>query len=102
MRLRATRGTRGKAFFISGFPVQKLAFLPAGTPQEYIDTYTEAFVAVKSHPDFKELARQEVGEYPVFTGEGAQKALSSATAVPASAKAFVVNWLQEEYGVQLQ
>ncbi|MEM6466416.1 MAG: tricarboxylate transporter, partial [Pseudomonadota bacterium] len=29
-----------KAFFIAGFPVQKLAFLPAGSPQDVIDTYT--------------------------------------------------------------
>ena len=27
-----------KAFFIAGFPVQKLAFLPAGSPQDVIPT----------------------------------------------------------------
>lgn len=91
-----------KAFFISGFPVQKLAFLPAGTPQDVIDTYTAAFEAVVARPDFAEISSKRVGKYPVFTGEGAQSALATATNVPDEAKAFVVNWLKEAYGVELK
>lgn len=91
-----------KAFFISGFPSQKLAFLPAGTPQEVIDTYTAAFEAVRNRDDFGTLAAKQVGKYPMFIGKGAQKALASATTVPDSAKAFVLNWLKEAYGVELK
>ncbi len=91
-----------KAFFIAGFPVQKLAFLPAGTPQDVIDAYTQAFIAVTERADFADISSQSVGKYPVFTGSGAQNALATATGVPESAKAFVTNWLQEEYGVQLK
>ena len=90
-----------KAFFVAGFPVQKLAFLPAGTPQDVIDTYTAAFEAVVGRSDFAEISSKRVGKYSVFTGAGAQTALGTATRVPDEAKAFVVGWLKEAYGVEL-
>ena len=91
-----------KAFFVAGFPVQKLAFLPAGTPQDVIDTYSAAFESVIARPDFAEISTKRVGKYPVFVGNGSQSALATATSVPDSAKVFVTNWLQEAYGVQLK
>lgn len=90
-----------KAFFIAGFPVQKLAFLPKGTDQAVIDTFVEAFTAVRARDDFAEISSKRVGKYPMFVGEGAQAALEQATSVPDSAKAYVVNWLKESYGVEL-
>ena len=91
-----------KAFFISGFPVQKLAFLPKETDQEVIDTYVAAFEAVRGRDDFAEISSQSVGKYPMFVGEGAAKALEQATSVPQSAKDYVINWLKESYGVELK
>lgn len=91
-----------KAFFVGGFPVQKLAFLPAGTPQDVIDTYSAAFEAIRARDDFADIAASSVGEYPVFVGAGAASALSSATQVPAEAKAFVIGWLKDAYGVELK
>lgn len=90
-----------KAFFIAGFPVQKIAFLPRGTPQEVIDTYVAAFDAVRNHDDFPRIAANRVGKYEVFVGEGAERATRAGTTVSPEAKAFVINWLQEEYGVSL-
>ncbi|MBV7395725.1 tricarboxylate transporter [Mameliella sediminis] len=91
-----------KAFFISGFPVQKIAFLPGDTPQEYVDAYTAAFDAVRKRDDFATIAAKRVGKYDVFVGEGAKKATVAGTSVSPEAKAFVVNWLQEAYGVTLK
>lgn len=91
-----------KAFFVAGFPVQKLAFLPAGTPQDVIDTYSAAFEAVRSRDDFADIAAKRVGKYPVFVGEGATSALGTATQVPDEAKAFVIGWLKDAYGVELK
>jgi len=90
-----------KAFFVAGFPVQKLAFLPAGTPQDVIDTYTAAFEAVVARADFTEISSKRVGKYSVFTGDAAQNALGTATSVPAEAKSYVLDWLNSSYGVQL-
>lgn len=90
-----------KAFFVAGFPVQKLAFLPAGTPRDVIDTYSKAFQRIVSRSNFAEIASARVGKYKVFTGAETKSALGTATSVPASAKAFVVKWLKDDYGVEL-
>ena len=90
-----------KAFFISGFPSQKLAFLPQGTPQNVIDTYAEAFRKVRARPDFATISAKRIGKYPMFVGEGAEEALVQAITVPRSARRFVLNWLEEDYGVEL-
>ncbi|MEP1206411.1 MAG: tricarboxylate transporter [Rhizobiaceae bacterium] len=91
-----------KAFFIAGFPSQKLAFLPNGTSQEVIDMYVAAFDKIKGRADFAEISKKRLGKYPVFTGASAKTALGKATQVPDSAKAFVVGWLKDDFGVQLK
>ncbi len=90
-----------KAFFIAGFPAQKMVFLPRGASQDAIDTYSAAFEKVKARSDFAEISEARLGVYPQMTGAKAEKALKSATSVPAEAKAFVINWLEERYGVTL-
>lgn len=91
-----------KAFFISGYPSQKIAFLPKGTPQDVVDTYVAAFEAVRSRPDFAEISSNEVGRYPMFVGAGAEKATDEATTVSPEAKAYVIDWLKEAYGVTIE
>lgn len=91
-----------KAFFVAGFPVQKIAFLPAGTPDDVKAAYSDAFDAVRSRPDFAEIAAARVGKYPVFVGDGAKDATVAGTTVSDEAKGFVINWLQEAYGVTLK
>lgn len=88
--------------FIAGFPARKMVFLPRGAPQEAIDTYTAAFERNKARPDFAEISAKRPGKYPQMTGEAAKKAREQAIGVPPSAKAFVVNWLMERYGVSLK
>lgn len=91
-----------KAFFVAGFPVQKIAFLPAGTPDDVRDTYAAAFDAVRNRDDFAEIAANRVGKYEVFVGEGAQTATETGTTVTPEAKTFVTDWLQNAYGVSLK
>ncbi|MEM8751145.1 MAG: tricarboxylate transporter [Pseudomonadota bacterium] len=91
-----------KAFFIAGFPAQKMVFLPNGTDKEIVDTFSAAFETVKARGDFAEISSKRLGKYPQMTGEKAKSALAQATVVPDSAKAFVGNWLKEDYGVELK
>ena len=91
-----------KAFFVAGFPAQKMVFLPAGASNDAIVSYTAAFEAVKARADFAEISKARLGVYPQMTGDEASVALDSATKVPEEAKAFVVNWLGERYGVSLK
>ncbi|MCY4034810.1 MAG: tricarboxylate transporter [Hyphomicrobiales bacterium] len=100
-----TRGDKWeawKAFFIAGFPAQKMVFLPAGAPDDAIVTYTAAFETIKARADFAEISEGRLGKYPQMTGDEAKAALDSATRVPDSAKQFVTNWLKDRYGVSLQ
>ncbi|MGJ8623149.1 MAG: tricarboxylate transporter [Yoonia sp.] len=90
-----------KAFFIAGFPAQKMVFLPQGASADAIASYTAAFEAVKARDDFAEISAARLGDYPQMTGQAAQVAMQSATQVSPEAKAFVVNWLEEKYGVSL-
>ena len=90
-----------KGFFIAGFPAQKIAFLPAGTPQDVIDTYSKAFAAIGARPDFAEISTARLGKYPMFVGADSQGALNGALTVSADAKAFVVNYLKDDFGVSL-
>lgn len=91
-----------KSFFIAGFPAQKMVFLPAGAPEAAIATYSEAFEAVKARADFAEISANNLGKYPQMTGAKAKAALESGTVVPQAAKDFVINWLQERYGVSIK
>ena len=91
-----------KAFFIAGFPAQKMVFLPNGASEEAITTYTAAFEAIKARDDFAEISGARLGKYPQMTGEAATVAMASATAVAPAAKALVIDWLQERYGVSLK
>ncbi|WP_370455429.1 tricarboxylate transporter [Tateyamaria sp. syn59] len=90
-----------KAFFIAGFPAQKMVFLPNGASADAIATYTAAFEAVQARADFADISSKRLGKYPQMTGAEAQAALESGTNVPQEAKDFVTGWLEERYGVTL-
>ncbi len=90
-----------KAFFVAGFPVQKIAFLPAGTPQDVIDTYVTAFDAVGARDDFAEISSKRLGKYPMFTGDAAKAALETALNVNDDAKDFIKGYLKDKFGVSL-
>lgn len=91
-----------KAFFISGFAAQKMVYLPKTASADVVATYTQAFRDIIARPDFAELAEADLGVYPQLTGAGAQSANDQATAVSAEAKAYVLDWLKEAYGVTMQ
>jgi len=91
-----------KAFFVAGFPAQKMVFLPKGAPEDAIDAYSKAFEAVKARDDFAEISAKRLGKYPQMTGEAAQKAKESATSVPDEAKTYITDWLADRYGVTLK
>jgi len=90
-----------KAFFVAGFPAQKMVFLPAGASEDAMVTYQAAFEAIQQRDDFAEISSKRLGKYPQMTGDAAQGAKASATEVPDSAKTFVTGWLMERYGVSL-
>lgn len=91
-----------KAFFVAGFPAQKMVFLPNGASGDAIATYSAAFDKVLARPDFAKISAKRLGKYPQMTGDAAKAALKQAISVDAAAKGYVVDWLKERYGVQLK
>ena len=90
-----------KAFFVAGFPAQKMVFLPNGTSQDIINTYSNAFKAVTERPDFAEISKKRLGVYPQSTGDAARAKLVQGTVVADSAKNWIKSWLKDRYGVEL-
>ncbi|MEM9010769.1 MAG: tripartite tricarboxylate transporter substrate-binding protein [Pseudomonadota bacterium] len=90
-----------KAFFVAGFPAQKMVFLPNGTPQEIIDTYSAAFQAVTEREDFAEISEARLGVYPQATGAAAEARLALGIGVDEEAVTWIKTWLNERYGVEL-
>ncbi len=90
-----------KAFFVAGYPAQKMVFLPKGTDQDIIDTYSMAFKAVTERPDFAEISKKRLGVYPQATGAEAEVFKKAGTEVDPKAIAWVKNWLKERYGVEI-
>lgn len=90
-----------KAFFVAGFVAQKVAFLPKGTPEDVADAYRDAFQAVLARPDFRDNAFERIGNYQIFVGKDAERALSIGTTVSDDARSFVSSWLETSFGVRL-
>ena len=91
-----------KAFFIAGFPAQKMVFLPKTASAEVVETFQSAIRSIIARSDFEEKSKGILGVYPQMTGAEATKAKALATEVPNSAKQYVIKWLEEDYGVTLE
>ncbi len=91
-----------KAFFVAGFPAQKMAFLPKGTDQAVVAAFADAFAKVQARDDFAEISASRLGKYPMYTGADASNAMQQAISVNDDAKTFVKAWLADDYGVVLE
>lgn len=89
-----------KAFFIAGFPSQKMIFLPQGTSKEIVETYRDAARKTINAPGFKAKSEKALGTYPQVVGKGAENNLKQILAVDSTAKTWVQNWLTKKYNVK--
>ena len=90
-----------KAFFVAGFPAQKMVFLPEGTDEAIIDAYKQAFEDIKADPEFQENKGAVLGDYTLATGDAAQTLYEQGTQVPQDLRQSVVDMLKAEYDVAL-
>ncbi|AOG08196.1 tripartite tricarboxylate transporter substrate-binding protein [Agrobacterium sp. RAC06] len=89
------------AFYVAGFPAQKMVFLPKDTPDEIVAAYQKAFEDMKSDPDYKANAEAVLGTYEQVTGELAQALFDKATDLAPELRKQVADMLAETYGVKL-
>ncbi len=90
-----------KAFFVAGFPAQKMVFLPEGTDQAIIDAYKQAFIDIQDDPEFQETKGATIGDYQLATGDAAQNLYEQGTRVRPEVRQSVVDLLTSEYDVSL-
>jgi tripartite-type tricarboxylate transporter receptor subunit TctC len=91
-----------KAFFVAGFPAQKLLYLPGTAPPGIVDMYTKAINEIIARPDFAKASAEVLGDYPQATGEAAVVSHNLAITVTPEAKKYVLDWLRADYGVTLK
>ncbi|ETW11532.1 tricarboxylate transport protein TctC [Roseivivax marinus] len=91
-----------KSFFVSGFAAQKMVYLPGSASQEVVDAYTAAFEEIKNMDNFAEISEETLGIYPQATGDAARAANEEATSITPEAKQYVLDWLEEDYGVTME
>lgn len=89
-----------KAFVAAGFGMQKMVFLPKGTPKDIVDAYRKAAAEAISAPDFGARAKKVLGSYNQVTGKDAEAGLKAAITVSPKAKAWVKDWLTKRYKVK--
>lgn len=89
-----------KAFVAAGFGLQKMLFLPKGTPKDIVAAYRAAATEVVSAPDFAKRAKKVLGDYKQVTGKDADTGLRTAITVTPKSKQWVRDWLTSRYKVK--
>ncbi|SIR37931.1 Tripartite-type tricarboxylate transporter, receptor component TctC [Rhizobium sp. RU20A] len=89
------------AFYVAGFPAQKMVFLPKDTPDEIVAAYQKAFEDMKADPAYKDSAEAVLGTYEQVTGGLAQALFEKATDLSPELRKQVATMLASDYGVKL-
>lgn len=89
------------AFFVAGFPAQKMVFLPEGTPDDIVQAFSAALEEMKSDPEYQANKEAVLGTYEQVTGRAAQTLFERGTTISPELRAQVVSMLEAEYGVKL-
>jgi len=91
------------AVFNLNVMASKALALPAGTPDDIVETYNKAMeevVAELRKPEMKAQADEVLGPYPPALGKDAVRVLRSAVAFDDSTLNWLKAWLKKSYGVE--
>jgi tripartite-type tricarboxylate transporter receptor subunit TctC len=91
-----------QAFFIAGFPAQKIIYLPGTASEEVVQMYETGLREMLARDDFAELSEAELGVYPQMVGEAARNAHRLATTISEESKQYVLDWLRDDYQVVME
>jgi hypothetical protein len=91
-----------KAYYIAGFGIQKAMWLPEKTPEDVVKGYRDAAAKVIADSEFQEVVKKSLGGYKQLAGMDARQAFDQVLKVPKEDKAWLINWIKEEYGVTVK
>ena len=90
-----------KAFFIAGFPAQKMVVIDKDVSPDIIDAYSSAFESIIGRENFIEISKKYLGVYHQATGNQANQFKKIATQIDPSAVLWIKEWLKLSYNVEL-
>jgi len=88
-----------KAFFLSGYAVQKFLVVPKDTPQDIVMAYRDAAKKMASDPETVAFLHEELGKYETIV-DNVDQAMVDATTVSPEAEAWILGWLKERFGYE--
>lgn len=89
-----------KAFFIAGFPAQKLLMLPKGTSPEIVEAYRSAVRKMKDDPEYQAAKVEALGGYEQVTDQAAETLFAEGTTIDPEARDWVRALLEKEYNAR--
>ncbi len=85
------------AFFLSGFPAQKLLLLPGATPEPIVEMYRAAIREMRNDPEYLSKRDEMIGEYEQVTDAEGEAIYQKAINISPEARALVRDLLTKEY-----
>ena len=90
-----------KAFFIAGFPAQKMVVIDKDVSPDIIDAYSSAFESIIGRENFIEISKKYLGVYHQATGDQANQFKKIATQIDPTAIRWIKDWLNQSYTLEL-
>ncbi|HIE49066.1 MAG TPA: tricarboxylate transporter [Gammaproteobacteria bacterium] len=90
-----------KAFFIAGFPAQKMVVIDKDVSPDIIDAYSSAFESIIGRENFIEISKKYLGVYHQVTGDQANQFKKIATQIDPTAIRWIKDWLNQSYTLEL-
>ena len=90
-----------KAFFIAGFPAQKMVVIDKDVSPDIIDAYSSAFESIIGRENFIEISKKYLGVYHQATGDQANQFKKIATQIDPTAVLWIKEWLKLSYNLVL-
>jgi tripartite-type tricarboxylate transporter receptor subunit TctC len=88
-----------KAFFLSGYAVQKFLVVPKDTPEDIVMTYRDAAKKMAADPEVIAFMENELGKYETIV-DAVDQAMVDATTVSPEAETFIMGWLKDRFGFE--
>ncbi len=88
-----------KAVLAAGFTVHKVLWMPSAAPAEALEELRQVAVELTRDPIFLEAARADVGDYPFFVAEDAERRFAAAATISPAAIEWLRGLLAEKHGV---
>jgi hypothetical protein len=90
------------AFLAAGSTFEKALWATPQTPEEVRRAFIAAVPALKENKEFTKQREEELGNYPLYSGDEVEGALHKAYDISPSVKQYVFDMLKTKYNTTIQ